>query len=69
MQQINSKRLMETLETLGCMGESTEGMQRLAFTPTDVEARRYVIDLLARAEVKTRGSSLITLSSYAVVEG
>ena len=54
MQQINPKRLTETLETLGRMGESTEGMQRLAFTPADVEARRYVIDLLAQAGVRTR---------------
>lgn len=51
---INANRLLETLETLGHIGESPNGMQRLAFSRADVEGRRYVIDLMSQAGLTTR---------------
>ncbi|MCZ6866117.1 MAG: Zn-dependent hydrolase [Chloroflexi bacterium] len=51
---MNSERLMKTLETLGRIGESPEGMQRLAFTPADVEGRKYVTTLMTRAGLEVR---------------
>ena len=52
--RINANRLTETLESLGRIGESPEGMQRLAFTPADVAGRRYVMDLMSQAGLSTR---------------
>lgn len=48
---VNPKRLNASLETLGRIGESPEGMQRVAFSPADVDGRRYVMGLM-------RGSGL-----------
>ena len=37
---VNSQRLSDTVEALGRIGETPEGMQRIAFSPADVEGKR-----------------------------
>ena len=46
---INSARLNGSLEELGRIGDTPEGMQRLAFTPADMAGREYTISLMRRA--------------------
>ena len=46
---INSARLNGFLEELGRIGDTPEGMQRLAFTPADMAGREYTISLMRRA--------------------
>ena len=46
---INSARLNGSLEELGRIGATPEGMQRLAFTPADMAGREYTISLMRRA--------------------
>lgn len=46
---INPARLNLTLQELGCIGETPQGMQRLAFSPADVAGREYTIGLMREA--------------------
>ena len=46
---INPARLNGSLEELGRIGDTPEGMQRLAFTPADMAGREYTISLMRRA--------------------
>ena len=52
--RINSLRLNRSLEKLGSIGESPEGMQRIAFSPADIQGREYTISLMRRAGMETR---------------
>jgi N-carbamoyl-L-amino-acid hydrolase len=45
---------MQTLEALGRIGETPEGMQRIAFSPADLEGRRFVMQLMAQAGMRAR---------------
>ncbi len=51
---INSSRLNRTLADLGRIGETPEGMQRIAFSPEDVAGREYTISLMRSAGLETR---------------
>lgn len=51
---VNSQRLSATLQALGRIGETPEGMQRIAFSPADVDGRRYVIELMRQAGLTTK---------------
>ncbi len=51
---VNSQRLNATLEALGRIGETPEGMQRIAFSPADVEGRHYVMELMRQAGLSVR---------------
>lgn len=51
---INAARLNRSLEELGRIGESPQGMQRLAYSPEDVAGRQYVMGLMGRAGLETR---------------
>jgi len=46
---INPARLNQTLAGLGRIGETPQGMARLAFSPADVAGRKYVIALMQQA--------------------
>ncbi len=54
MLTINAQRLSETLESLGRIGETPEGMQRIAFSPADVEGREFVKSLMTEAGLNVR---------------
>ena len=54
MLQISAQRLNDTLQTLGRIGETPEGMQRIAFSPADVEGRDYVMSLMCEAGLSVR---------------
>ena len=51
---INAARLNRTLEELGKFGETPEGMDRLAFSPADVESREYTMGLMREAGLEVR---------------
>ena len=51
---INSKRLNQTLSELGSIGSTSQGMQRLAFTQYDIEARDMTLSLMNGAGLNTR---------------
>ena len=51
---INAARLNRTLEELGRIGDTPDGMQRLAFSPADVAGRDYVVSLMRQAGLETR---------------
>ena len=51
---VNTQRLSSTLEALGRIGETPEGMQRIAFSAADVEGRRYVMELMRQAGLSVR---------------
>ena len=51
---INTSRLSRTLEDLGRIGDTPEGMQRIAFSPDDVAGREYTINLMRSAGLETR---------------
>ena len=51
---INAARLNRTLEELGRIGETPQGMQRLAFSPADVAGREFTMNLMRRAGLETR---------------
>ena len=51
---INPSRLNQTLAELGRIGETAQGMQRLAYSPADVQGRAYVLNLMRRAGLETR---------------
>ena len=52
--KINASRLNRSLEELGRIGETPEGMQRIAFSPADVAGREYAISIMRRAGLETR---------------
>ena len=51
---INAGRLNEQLAALGQIGNTAEGMQRVAFSPYDVAGRDYVMELMRRAGMAVR---------------
>ena len=51
---VNSQRLDGTIQALGRIGETPEGMQRIAFSDADVEGRRYVMELMRGAGLDVR---------------
>ena len=51
---INAERLNRTLDELGKFGETPEGMDRLAFSPADVESREYTMGLMREAGLEVR---------------
>ena len=51
---VNSQRLSSTLEALGRIGETPEGMRRMAFSPADVEGRSYVVELMNQVGLNVR---------------
>ena len=51
---INSARLNQTLQELGRIGETPEGMQRIAFSPADVAGREYTMSLMRQAGLETK---------------
>ena len=51
---INAARLNQTLKELGGFGETTLGMDRLAFSPADVESRDYTMGLMREAGLEVR---------------
>ncbi len=52
--RINASRLNRSLEELGRFGDTPEGMQRIAFSPEDIQGRDYTISLMRRAGMETR---------------
>ena len=52
--RINSLRLNRSLEELGRFGDTPEGMQRIAFSPADIQGREYTISLMRQAGMETR---------------
>jgi N-carbamoyl-L-amino-acid hydrolase len=51
---INSTRLSDTLSALGQIGNTEEGMQRVAFSAFDVAGREYVMELMRQAGMYVR---------------
>ena len=51
---INSARLNLSLEELGRFGETSYGMERLAFSPADIASRNYTMELMRKAGLETR---------------
>ena len=51
---INSARLNEHLSALGQIGNTDDGMQRVAFSAFDVAGRDYVMELMRRAGMDVR---------------
>ena len=51
---INGPRLNQTLEELGHLGESPDGMDRVAYSPEDILGRNYSISLMKDAGLETR---------------
>tara|TARA_B100000029_G_scaffold145806_1_gene141144 strand:+ start:1448 stop:2689 length:1242 start_codon:yes stop_codon:yes gene_type:complete len=51
---INASRLNQTLEELGHLGESPNGMDRVAYSPEDILGRDYTIKLMEEAGLQTR---------------
>ena len=51
---VDGKRLWSTLQALGRIGETPAGMDRIAFSPAEIEARANVTGLLREAGLTTR---------------
>ena len=51
---INESRINQTLQELGHLGESPEGMDRVAYSPADIAGRDYTIKLMKEAGLETR---------------
>ncbi|MCH7737225.1 MAG: M20 family metallo-hydrolase [Chloroflexi bacterium] len=51
---INETRLNQTLQELGHLGESPEGMDRVAYSPEDIAGRDYAVRLMQDAGLETR---------------
>ena len=51
---INGPRLNQTLQELGHLGESPDGMDRVAYSPEDILGREYSINLMREAGLDTR---------------
>ena len=54
MLKIDAARLKKTLQSLGRIGETPEGMQRIAFSPADVKGREFVMSLMREAGLDVR---------------
>ena len=66
---INAERLNRTLDELGKFGETPQGMDRLAFSPADVESREYTMGLMREAGMEVRidtGGNIIGRKAGAV---
>ncbi|MDE2844552.1 MAG: M20 family metallo-hydrolase [Chloroflexota bacterium] len=51
---INAARLNRTLAELGRIGETPQGMMRLAYSPFDIQGREYVTGLMRQAGLEVR---------------
>ena len=51
---INQSRLNQTLQELGHLGESPDGMDRVAYSHEDIAGREYSINLMREAGLETR---------------
>ena len=51
---INESRINQTLQELGHLGESPEGMDRVAYSPEDIAGRDYTTKLMQEAGLETR---------------
>ena len=51
---INASRLNDNLSALGRIGQTDEGMQRVAFSAFDIAGRNYVIELMRSAGLSVR---------------
>ena len=51
---INAGRLNRTLADLGRIGETPQGMMRLAYSPYDIQGREYVMGLMRQAGLEIR---------------
>ena len=51
---INAPRLNLTLDELGHLGESPDGMDRVAYSPEDIAGREYTIKLMRQAGLETQ---------------
>jgi len=51
---INEPRFNQTLQGLGQLGDSPEGMVRVAYSPEDIAGREYAIKLMQEAGLETR---------------
>ena len=50
---INAPRLNQTLDELGHLGESPDGMDRVAYSPEDIAGREYTVKLMQQAGLET----------------
>ena len=51
---IDTARLNRTLAELGRMGETPQGMMRLAYSPADIQGREYAMGLMRQAGLEVR---------------
>ena len=51
---INEQRLNQTLGELGRLGETPDGMVRVAYSPEDIAGREYTVNLMREAGLETR---------------
>jgi len=51
---LDGQRLWSTLQALGKIGETPRGMDRIAFSPAEIEARAFVTGLMIEAGMTTR---------------
>jgi len=54
MLRVNRDRLWADLESLGAIGRGERGISRLAFTPADMEGRRWLASRMAAAGMQAR---------------
>ena len=55
--KVDAHRLNGALEALGDIGSTSDGMQRIAFSPSDVEGRHYLVGLMREAGLTVRVDS------------
>ena len=51
---INETRINQTMQELGQLGDSPEGMLRVAYSPEDIAGRDYAVKLMREADLETR---------------
>ena len=51
---INETRINQTMQELGQLGDSPEGMLRVAYSPEDIAGRDYAVKLMEEAGLETR---------------
>ena len=51
---INETRINQTMQELGQLGDSPEGMLRVAYSPEDIAGRDYAVKLMREAGLETR---------------
>ena len=51
---INETRINQTMQELGQLGDSPEGMLRVAYSPEDIAGRDYTVKLMREAGLETR---------------